>query len=324
MDFPKTLNKKWFELHPQFKPKTKPPMLNGEILHSLWPISEPYESLITTIYSPLIPQLDYLNSEKYWVFRDGLIPLLWFFNKFKAPKNLKTTIFIYKSHIPYVPAPWQKYIGSYELYTSKTHKKRTHLGFLGILSDSYMSDINNESIIKKFSKNFNNQSPSKLKKFCFLPCKPGAIRHDIAPFIIQHSLLLGKYFGNNIQSLSYNQILGLENYKNCYFIDLNNHLLSSDNGILHYSLSKGGVLWQGRLSDSRLQKDEKLFPLSEHHGFILNQRPKFTKKVFHPKDTLSLDEVAEVLKITKHPVNTDFPWPDLFEDWVQSLIIQSE
>ena len=58
----------------------------SKLMNWLYPHYQSYISPVNPVFLETIPNLEVLNSKKLWSVRDGLVPLLFFFTKFKIPK----------------------------------------------------------------------------------------------------------------------------------------------------------------------------------------------------------------------------------------------
>lgn len=313
------LNQDWYAENPLAK-KKRSVMLsaNSEFAEKLWPLTLDYYSPVISIFSFQLTTLKVLNSEEAWIFKDGLVPLLWFFKKHPKPMALKTKIYVSKEWLPFVPGAWKKLIGSYEVISLKGPKrsKRKNIVMLGLFSELYLSQKNIKEVFKKVSRPFEGKSPKKLPKFAYLPQRLFLDEKamDRSSFPIEFSVHLTSTLGTNISPITHQYIFESKDLTKIYVMDVTDKYLCADNGLVHLAMGKGAGLWQGAKMPKKLKENELVVPLSDFHGFLLDKTPAF-KEI-----GLRSEHRERLLLAQESESNQLVPWPSIFTDWIQDMI----
>ncbi|HEX7675427.1 MAG TPA: hypothetical protein VF412_14725 [Bdellovibrio sp.] len=250
---------KWSDLLESDMPEfTRGPELS-KLASWLHPHYQSYISPVNPIFVSEIPNLEVLNSKKLWAIRDGLVPLLFFFTKFKSPKGLRSKILIEQELLDCVPEVWRPYVGSYYLQAKESSVEVDRAFIYGVNSEVFMSK---ESISKALDRFTQRKKPWKeiwiyLSTRQFTPLENP--RHHTQMF-----LEIFQRTGAQMNVVDLQEILGVQSWEGWELFELNKKTILADSWLSHAVVSRGG-----HIADIKQPMNSEIVHLSAHHNCVI-------------------------------------------------------
>lgn len=113
--------------------------LDEKYLEFLAPHSQSYFSRLRPIFSFEVKSLTSLNAFSHILFRDGVLHLLRFFQRFPEPKGLMSKVLIHENLGSLIPKAWCEHILFYRVQAQERFVQKENL-FLHISFSQYQSD----------------------------------------------------------------------------------------------------------------------------------------------------------------------------------------
>ncbi|MBK9294003.1 MAG: hypothetical protein IPM57_06090 [Oligoflexia bacterium] len=307
----------WFSNHPEkkysknFLPHTADSSSLKEIL---WPIAMDYDNPLNAVFLLQIPHLEMLNQKSVWLIRDGLVPLMWFFNKNPNPKNVKSKLLVEQSFADFIPNKWRDRFGTYKIVT-KNMKPYKNICVSALLLEAYCSlDYFVNSL--KESTNILDKNYFKMPKTSFFVHRFGYSNPANEQIYSSRFMLeLFKHFGLNFNPINWNQLSEQSEYNETLYFDFNEKLLIADSFITHLILSRGGQI----LNDKN-ELSGKYIPFSIFHGVLVEENLKKTNiKQLSNKDKNQYELLNKrLVSAMTSEANKKFPWPNWFAEWTMA------
>lgn len=244
--------------------------IDEKYLEFLAPHSKPYFSRLRPLFSFEIKSLTSLNAFSHILFRDGVVHLLRFFQRFPEPKGLMSKIIIHQNLSAIVPPAWRKCILYYRIQAGKRASQKENL-FLYISFIQYHSD---ERAIKKL-----RETLEKISGKIFV--------------VTGLNVLRGEDFLNYDRSYAFDQSHQLFAGLNVEFIDLQSAspALSSSKHESNFMVFNPYQYWFSdsylehhffNLGLNRLEQDSMsgdFVPLGPQHGMVIAKEGKISSSV---------------------------------------------
>lgn len=317
----KTLNSDWLNAHKDVeKPKFPRTAEIDAFFGSFWPAGESYFSPVQCAFFIQFISLSLFNQQPFWIMRDGLIPLLWFFKTHPRPTGIKSRIYVHESLTNYVPKEWQEITGSYHLKSTSRFGKSTSASSLlltSVGSEIYCGQKALADNLKLWAEQRPEIKLTDIPKLAFLPYRHfgGPTEQTFHPNLM---IQLCKAMGTDIRATNWNQMQSTDSWENFYILDLNDGMICSDSYFVHFVLARGAQLWKPTEADPSAQ----YISLSPYHRFEINDSVDFTQSISFEvkrslKETTTFTE--RHLKAVYSEANQILPWPKWFSSWAQDL-----
>ncbi|MBL7713924.1 MAG: hypothetical protein JNL01_00565 [Bdellovibrionales bacterium] len=298
----------WFEVAAM--PRYTKPELNDHALNGyLWPVGVRYETSVPFASMSVCGSMELLNQRDFWIARDGVIPLNWFFTKFPAPVKLKSKIYLHEAVLEWVPEAWKKSVGFYRLASAKAPNPKTQLLLTGVGIRSYCDGHELKPILEAIKKDFPN--PEAVRSF--IPMREDAFSNEFHhEYIPEFCFELARNFGLKIQPIHWDDFEKTNDYSQFCVADINSYHYLCDSYLVHSALSKGASLWSPQNGTKKGTKNgaaaDQILSLSLNHRIeLFDGFPKGVQKKSFPRWAMPFqNEVAEKYTIGGGP---GFEWP---------------
>jgi len=260
----------WFQIL-DHNPKNLFATLSGAQQHfraQLDPFLRDYISPLQGFFVSSVRDLKELNQRQVWLARDGILPLLFFFNQFKRPKNLKSKILIREDLLECVPEAWQPHIGSYRIVSVTSSPQPKSVFVYGMNTESLVSVKSCEVAMKDLDK----IEISGLEKiYLYLPSRRFSVKeseHEAAKVL----LTVLKKTSLQAEIVDWAEVLPTHDWKTCQIVNVQKNTVVADDWLLHTLLTRGASLVSEKMRNS-----EEFVYFSPFHGCAFNLKPSWKK-----------------------------------------------
>jgi|GEM_PF-1125605 len=294
----------------------------------LWPISVDYYSQLNPIFLHHMDDIELFKYAPVWLIRDGLVPLIWFFKKNPSPPRWWVSQMLVKPSLAsFVPDEWRRFFGTYRIRQNiQQEESPKRILLVGLMTDVYCSQAELNYQIKKLAEKLGKSNLKAIEVSAILPGKFSCLLEtDKITYHFEYALKICNYFGTQVKTLKWNQFLRSESFQESMIVDLNDHILCSDNALIHHALSFGGRL-PSCFGTEQMETamDSQYMAVSSYHGFEV--RREISAKMETQDDWSALDDYLKFEKkiYRTHSKNTSyiFPWPESLMNWARSSTIQ--
>ncbi|MCF8058920.1 MAG: hypothetical protein K9K67_06475 [Bacteriovoracaceae bacterium] len=264
--------------------------LDEKYLEFLSPHSRPYFSRLRPLFSFEVKELKNLNSFSHVLFRDGVVLLLRFFQRFPEPSGFHSKIFIHEDLAFIIPKTWCESVLLYKTVTiGKKGFDKKDLVLILNLHELQDSDLL-QSLVLKFK--------NDTRSLSILPFYNQMRGEDYLDYDRAESLEpLKDIFKGDVRVINYSQ-LGHLNERESVFINANpQKLFCSDSSVVHNFLRSG---WKSPAIENVETNIDNIIRLSPNHGMTLspfevkNWQEDIRKRLFEelefPKGSLFQEE----------------------------------
>ena len=309
------LSTDWFTTHPHSQQrKALLPVTHEarQFLTFTWPISSESYNPLNAIFSMQCLHLDLLNRQSSWLFRDGLVPLLWFFRTHPDPKNLQSKIYIHEELVEFVPPAWRDHVGSYRLVSQAAGNGSRKLLLVGVMAEPFMTVKELEIKLKTLQDKFGDELKELEKSALIIPKSWGYGTENDHQYAVEYTTRLCSVFGTEMKALHWRQFESMDHFHGYEVISLNDHYLIADDHAVGFAASRGARLFAACPSNDT---SEKFVRLSPYHGYAL--QAQIPQKSTHPSsaDTKASEKYLRAMNSEAH---VRMPWPQWFSDWVKT------
>jgi hypothetical protein len=264
----------------------------------LWPFALNYHNPLNPVLLAQIEDLDQLSKASSWFVRDGKIALIYFFEKFPAPKKNTGILFISESFAGLVPAVWRKNTNCYSLYQKNSANRPNKILLSGLACLAAGHESQRSQLLSQIKKKFNSEELRQKKIYVFVPSRHFNFMKE-QTFHAEFFYHLFRFFPGEVEIVNWNFLTTLKNFNDFLLVDLNPDTIWSDSYLTYYVLSKGGSVFDVPIVKSIEQLD---FPLSNYHGLK-------TK----PLSAADAGDKTSVLKLKDDPAFYALPWRSWFD-----------
>jgi hypothetical protein len=300
----------WFAAHERSPRAGRLPSLDPEatyFLNVLWPVSLPYYSPLNPVFLAQCAGLEALDKHPHWFVRDGLVPLLWFFEQHPSPRKLRSRLWVHEELGRWVPPAWRGHCGTYRLETTPGRERAAARGLLltGIMMDSYCPlsrlDAHLDSIVARYGRRLDRMELALFAPACFGQRGETPAHEFHAEFMLR----LCRKLGSSVRALSWARLEATESWEGFDVIDLTDRHLCADSYLLHLAVSRGA----NPRFEGQGQSGGDFVALSPLHGF----------RMHHSLGRLPTraDKPARLQEAMRSPANRRFPWPEWFARWTE-------
>jgi len=239
--------------------------IDEKYLEFLAPHSQPYFSRLRPLFSFEVKSLTSLNAFSHVLFRDGVVHLLRFFQRFPEPKGLMSKILIHQNLGPVVPPAWRKSILYYRVQAGERNSQKDNL-FLHISFIQFHSD---EKAIKNLRETLERIS-GKIFVVTGLNVLRGEdfLNYDRSyAFDQSHQL----FTGLNVEFIDLGAVtsaLSLYKHESSFMVFNPYQYWFSDSYLEHHFLNQG----LNNLGEEAMSGD--FIPLGPHHGMVIGKEGK--------------------------------------------------
>lgn len=288
---------KWSDLLESDMPEFQRGPELSKLASWLYPHYQSYISPVNPIFVSEIPNLDILNSKKLWAIRDGLVPLLFFFTKFKTPKGLHSKILIDQELLDCVPEVWRPYVGSYYLQSKDNSVEADKAFIYGVNSEVFMSKESVEKALEPFAK---RKKPWKevwiyLSTRQFTPLENP--RHHAQMF-----LEIFERTGAKMKVVDLQEILGVQSWENWQLFELNKKTILADSWLSQAVISRGG-----QIPERKQPQNSEVVHLSAHHNCVIQWDVDWPKIKVQDRQ----EEMSELIQSIEART---FSWKKIFSE----------
>lgn len=311
------ITKNWQENWLSWKPAVDS-NINQEFMHVMnsnwWPMTLAYPIDFPQTFICGIDSIESLNQFGSGLARDGLIPLMWFFQKFKKPAAYRGRIYLAKGLQDYVPTAWRKNIGTFEIRRLPTKTRYSNLLLCATHSDR---PISQEQLLVQISKarKLARKLGINLNKTEALIFRNSHHNQNSEVEFSKFHLLLFKYFKENIKFNDFHKLRERITSSQSLVINLDDSLICKDHYLTNYMIARGGSSLECELAP-RLKTGDHEIPLSLTHSVYLNESPNFKNL---NAGFLKHISQYQLKSVKTKPVDRLNPWPQWFENAVRSL-----
>jgi hypothetical protein len=222
-----------------------------------------------------------------------LLPLLWFFEKYREPfKGLRSTLCIDFELLSVVPRAWKKAVVPRKLISLESKNQRQKLLYTGILCPQYVSIETVRSTIEgvKNSLAEHNIIPETVELFSPFHMIDYSFP-DFDHYLFNYSGLFLSAYGASLKLVDLIALHNQFNYGNYLVADLNSKYLVSDSNSLNHLLSLGAML--ATPPASGYDSGDFICASPFHGWFIGNNFPSIVPKINTSPERLGLKSFAE-------------------------------
>jgi hypothetical protein len=231
------------------------------------PLLRDYINPLNGFFVSSVQNMKELEQRPLWLARDGVIPLLFFFNKFKHPKNLKSKILIREDLLTCVPVNWRAHIGSFNI-VSVEKKEPKSIFIYGMNSEALVSVESSDEALQDILALQINQLEKVL---LYLPSRRFSAKeseHEAAE-VLQS---IFKKVSLNAEIVDWADVLPHHDWKSTLIVNIQKNTVVSDDWLFHTLLSRGAFV----SSAKDKSKDEFVY-FSPFHGCSFNLKPHWPK-----------------------------------------------
>ena len=267
---------------------------------------------ISTIYLFDLQDLSLLKKSNTWIARDGVVGLLWFFEKNEIPPQaFSTNILIDERLSCLVPLKWRKWfkpfkIFSEELKTIKSTKLLIH-------QTGYY--FKNENGFKKLEQKSKEIRKIEIQEIYFAN---GAMARQDLEFVTDLIKFSQKNILKKFEYVPLESREKTEMHTGMNFFEINNLFFSSLSGISLNYLLKGAR----DLNSQKKRKSEELIYLSDKNGLAISKSFNDNQKInCFGERALYMKKYYE----KKYPINVftnNYPWSLWFQEWARTVWLE--
>ncbi len=298
-------------------------------INFLWPASNKYYSPLNPVFVSELFSPEILERHHVWQIRDGLVPLMWFFKSTPEPYLTRQKLLIDSSFSPFVPTPWRKFCGTFEVESDKSmyKGKPEQLLFLGLPAEAYCSLEKVEEYLEKIVDIVGATRIRSMKKLGFMVGKHfGFGVQDNQSYYPEFITLMGDYLGTkNFEFLNWNTFESTVSFTGYDVFDFNEKLLSADSYLMHLVLQKGARLLEGWSRKSRSTGGE-LVRLSPHHLMRVKETLTGKYALSNPRSSSKgADQYfSHFESAMRSQANLGMPWPNWAMEWSKTIAIENK
>lgn len=275
----------------------------------LFPLNLAYANPLPTVFLWRAKSLRELKAEAEWLVRDGLMPLLWFFQKYPRPgSDFKNRLLIHKEVSWAVPPAWRRHCGIYHyapavaLTRARPKGKKAETVVTSFIASPLF--CSQEFLARKLAA----AKPSDV--LAWAAVRDGLFLADsdlTASFRMTQTLL--RAVSGEVRVRPWHELAGHSYYGDAAYLDLNQRLLCADDTPYHAFVSRGARVLSERRPSPALKKARRL-PVSDYHDLVV-ERFQATAESLSPRRFL--EQSYELLPGIRHSINqglsAELPWP---------------
>jgi len=231
----------------------------------LWPFLETYSSPLCPVFSFEIGALELQSQNKMWMFRDGVIPLAWFFEGVSDELALSHRLLVHASLSPLVPKVWRRNTKYYDLYSNQCFDKKNRPERLLFVGPVNHDILNIDELNLLLDHTLEAIGTSKIKEvLMYSPVRKSIYFHEQDEnFELQYYHQIFSRFGKKMRFINWAS-LSNSTFAKTAIVDLNAGWIFKDNAVVHQLLSRGA----GLLSPNRHGKNgpSTRVQISKFHG----------------------------------------------------------
>jgi len=316
--------------------KSKRTGITWNFMNSMGEAQHPHFSTARSIFIlEHVKNFELLNTEASWMARDGLLPLLWFFNIHREPpKGFKSRFWIHENSFPWIPDAWKKQCNPYRIEnipsTNKVNEQanRKRLLLLGATSPSFCSIYHLTTILDRIRNAYKGKLENLETILCSIPLHfQGYYFKDYTQFHQSFIKEVFQAFSGKIEFIPENKLDEIDSFLDYEVIELNEGLYYHYSFLVYQVLSKGGFL--NPLNKTTLPRKSsnisKETPLSLFHKVVVEKSQSPMDKSSVVKSNLD----AKREHFFKHPdLHPDYfsfnpcdlslPWTKNFHQYIAS------
>ncbi len=251
---------------------------NNEILtaeekiyhHYLYPFAEKYYSSLNPFMLFGGADVGQLLKKDFWMIRDGLIPLSFFFKE--ASEDLikgKRKIIIHKDFWSLVPDNWRKNVLFYDIKSHQTFDKKNipeQLILCGLANETLADPVEFVEDLKAIGSIFSEKDLEKMKILAYFPNK----RTDLwgrwqDENIFKYARALFENLKMDIEFPEWDVLKSTMDFKNSLYVEINRGVLVKDSFVQQMFLSRGAGLLKTEENIENFTLVKKV-PLSLYHS----------------------------------------------------------
>lgn len=292
---------------------------NKGFISYLWPIGQEYYSPLNPIFLTSNYPIDVLNEHPMWMARDGLVPLLWFFQMNPKPGRFKQKILIHETFSPFVPEAWRNNMGTYRVDSTKTDQISVNKVILTTyISEMFCSQEYLKKLLAQIATTVGEENIRNITKYLFCLDKNlgygQETKHQIVPEFMRQ---IYKVFGTEEYQLwNWTNLDAYPNFEGFHYCEISEMLLCADSYVAHHVAKRGA---RPLLNSRPKEQDEELIELSPYHGVFFKR---------HLSGEYMLSDKKRELDEAKHcftkfeaamrsEANTGLPWPGWITPWTK-------
>lgn len=296
-----------------------------ELLNCLWPASREYYSPLNPVFLGQFRNLKAMNGRQVWLSRDGLIPLLWFFESHPAPKGFKGRLLVHEKLASFVPRAWRRCTGTYALEAicagarmaqPRADAKNRQLLLFGVSTDRFSSEAFLKHQLEVLRKKV---SPAGLARATIRIVLQGSSLHPDQGPHAGFLLGLASRLGTRLEAVSAAGIDSNGDWSSHEIVDLNEGLLCLDSYLTHCLLAGGARFFGQNPRPAPESSTPDFLLLSPQHGMRVSARIPGRAPAQAGAKTLAefrayLREEEKIQPRGRSP----FPWPMWFTGFART------
>ncbi len=298
----------WLNGHPDFA--NQAPLINTpelkQLLGHFWPATQEYFNPLNAVFSAQVLSLTTLRSRPIWLFRDGLIPLMWFFKTIPSPKGLQSKMILPIKFANVVPQAWQQNVKYYEIVQAPNALADISAIYVAGVIGALQLDLDILRARFAQAKDVLGDRVQKVEKYFYLPSHSGDKRDPTIQFEAYRTIF--SELGFNGRPIDWAECVSSRHSTKSTVLSLLSDLVVSDDYVTHVSASKGS--YQFHLRAARSAVDIQI-PLSPYHGFEIYET---TEAAVQAGATKPISR-EEILKVIGHQIYLALPWPKIYQVW---------
>jgi hypothetical protein len=308
----------WFRLHKESSQFAEIGRRGANPLNQfLLPMTLNYISPLNPVFLTATFHENTFNKRPVWMARDGLLPLLWFYNFHPTPGAFKGRILVHESFVPYVPNEWRSQTGSYSIGTleGSAESEIREVLFTGIVNEAISTFDAIQIQIKALVEKMGKQKLSQISKRCFLMEKLFlTLDHntDLFPKIMLELTKAATTEG--FYPKTFADLENTPSFEGSLLVDFNEKNLFADSGLVHRFLSRGGKLFGA--PETPPPKSE-FVQLSAFHGIYVRKQIEGSYAFDYEKKTPLENKTytSRFQTLMRSDLNVKMPWARWMKEW---------
>lgn len=298
----------WMSGHPSYAsqlPLTNTPEFKV-FLHQYWPATESYFNPLNAVFSAQVLSLNTLRSRPVWFFRDGLVPLMWFFKTFASPKGVDSKLIVPLKFANVVPKAWHSNVKYYEaVQTQNSLTDIATIYVVGVIGNLQLDlDLLRARLAQ--ARAILGDRLQSCEKLFYLPSRHGDLRDQGIQF--EAYRIIFSELGFNGRPIDWAECTSTRHNTKSAVLSTLSDFVIADEFVTHAAAAKGS--FQFHLRSVPTPFDIQI-PLSPYHGFNVYESVEQAISMGAPAPISRI----EIMKVIGHPIYLAMPWPQIFQGW---------
>lgn len=239
-----------------------------------YPKLEPVHNLFNPMYISTLNDFKFVWDADFILCRDGMMPLVNFFQFYKRAPGIETILLIHKDLAFVVPKAWQNNIVLYRIEEHNTVKSLDELDQILFFQFANDAESSQEKLMQDISRlrEMLNNDLTKVKVHSYLRGNP---YYEPSAEVVHESYhmirILLKEFGIDTEFQRWTDVKRIRNYQSTGFYSADHGVFTNAFSYIDdFLLRKGAISIDGRFTAVEKRSDEKKYNISPGHSLILS------------------------------------------------------